>query len=342
MQKELKFAVLIDGDNAQPSLLNSVLKEIREGNPDSNRPSGEIAIKRIYGDWTTNNMNGWKGDLHNLGIRPIQQFRYDNNATDGALMMDAIEIIHLNPRINAFCIVSSDSDFYNLALRIRENGLYVLGIGNQQTKEVFRKACNDFVLTNNLPSASSLTSENINEKLTNSPNFDTVEKFLVNTFKSISISDTDWLTLSNFGKAIKSEDPGFDPRSYGHRNLISLIKSYQYFNVKPDKATPPNYTVQLNKIFNEQDHKIEGKIKKFISYYGFIEYDSRDYYFHISNILEHCRDIPLKKGLKVKFNVFKEPNPGAESTEEKNGKASEIEILENIIQPNKSLNPTAK
>lgn len=342
MQRELKFAVLIDGDNAQPSLLSSVLVEIKNGNSDANRPSGEIAIKRIYGDWTTNNMNGWKGDLHNLGIRPIQQFRYDNNATDGALMMDAIEIIHLNPRINAFCIVSSDSDFYNLALRIKENGLYVLGIGNKNTKDVFRKACNDFVFTNNLSSVSLFKYENISDELNNPQNFDTVEKFLENTFKSISTSDSDWLTLSSFGIAIKREDPGFDPRSYGHRNLMSLIKSYQLFNIKSDDAIPPNYSVQLNKKLYKQENKLEGNIKKIINYYGFIEHDSGDYFFNTSNILEHCRDIPLRKGLKVRFSVFKEPNPDAESTEEKNGKASEVEILDNFPQLNKELNMIAK
>lgn len=328
MRKDLKFAVLIDGDNARPSLLNSILKEIREGNQDSNRPPGEIAIKRIYGDWTTNNMNGWKGELHSFGIRPIQQFRYDNNATDGALMMDAIEIIHLNPRINAFCIVSSDSDFYNLALRIRENGLYVLGIGNQMTKDVFRKACNDFVFTNNLPSNITENTFQPNGKNSSHLNIDEVDKFLITTFKSITNSEKEWIKLGRFGQVIKNEDPGFDPRSYGHRNLISLINSYEHFETKPDGSTPPNYLVKLIKSKDCQDIKLEGIVKKFLNYYGFISHETGDYFFHISNILEKSRNIPMKKGLKVLFNVFQEPNPSSESSEEKNGKASEIEIID--------------
>ncbi|OGQ85633.1 MAG: hypothetical protein A2464_09535 [Deltaproteobacteria bacterium RIFOXYC2_FULL_48_10] len=328
MEKELKFAVLIDGDNAQPSLLESVLKEIRQGNSDSNRPVGEISIKRIYGDWTTDNMNGWKSDLHKLGIRPIQQFRYDNNATDGALMMDAIEIIHLNPRINAFCIVSSDSDFYNLSLRIRENGLYVLGIGNQQTKEVFRKACNDFVFTNNLPSIPAIdTGINHQTKPINPDAIDSVETFLVNTFKSISSSSSEWVSLSHLGKAIKNEDPGFDPRSYGHKNLYSLVGSYSCFTTQSDASTPPNYSIKISEEALKKVSKYEGLIKKFIHYFGFIEHETGDYYFHISNVNENSRSIQLKKGQKVRFNVFKPPNPEETSTDEKNGKASDIEII---------------
>ncbi len=313
-------------------MLESVLKEVRSGNPDANRPSGEIAIKRIYGDWTTNNMNGWKGDLLTHGVRPAQQFRYDNNATDGALMMDAIEIIHSNPRINAFCIVSSDSDFYNLALRIREYGLYVLGIGHHEiTKEVFRKSCNDFVFTNNLPTDQSSSVKNIerldSKNRQDSKEEDMVKVFLIDAFNSISSSDEDWISLSKLGNAIKNEDPGFDPRTYGHKNLLSLINSYNCFSTQSDASTPPNYSINLSGGKINANSKFEGVIKKFIYYYGFIEHESGDYYFHVSNVAEGSRSIQIKKGQKVLFNVFKLPNPEVTSTDEKNGKASEVEIV---------------
>jgi cold shock CspA family protein/uncharacterized LabA/DUF88 family protein len=327
MDGNLKFAVLIDGDNAQPSLLEAVLKEIKTGNNDSNRPGAEIAIKRIYGDWTTNNMNGWKNNLHSLGVRPVQQFRYDNNATDGALMMDAIDIIHLNPRINAFCIVSSDSDFYNLALRIRENGHYVLGIGTKQTKEVFRKACNDFVYTNNLSPTTKQYEETVQPKSSKSKAVDSVESFIKNVILSITSNEIEWVALGILGSALKSEDPGFDPRSFGHKNLISLIKSYDLFETKSDDATPPNYSVKLCETVKVEDKKLEGTIKKFISHFGFIEHESGDYYFHVSNIEKESRETKLRKGIKVVFNVFQEPNPTADDTDEKNGKASNITVI---------------
>jgi uncharacterized LabA/DUF88 family protein len=111
-----KYAVFIDGDNISASYFDSIMTEIVK--------DGEILIKRIYGDWTTSDMNSWKRKLFNTPIRIFQQFRFGSNATDNSIIMDAIELISQNKDINAFCIVSKDSDYYSLALRLRENGKY--------------------------------------------------------------------------------------------------------------------------------------------------------------------------------------------------------------------------
>ena len=118
-----KFAVLIDGDNAQASLLPQILAEVSK--------VGMITIKRIYGDWTTTNMNQWKESLHKYAIQPMQQFRYTTgkNATDSAMIIDAMDLLHSND-VQGFCIVSSDSDYTRLAIRIREQGLFVIGINS--------------------------------------------------------------------------------------------------------------------------------------------------------------------------------------------------------------------
>lgn len=115
-----KYAVFIDGDNISATYFDSIMTEVIK--------EGEILIKRIYGDWTTSDMNSWKQKLFNTPIRIFQQFRFGANATDNSIIMDAIELINQNKDINAFCIVSKDSDYYSLALRLRENGKYVLGI----------------------------------------------------------------------------------------------------------------------------------------------------------------------------------------------------------------------
>jgi len=141
--EQQKFAVLIDGDNAQASLLPEILTEVSK--------VGLITIKRIYGDWTTTNMNSWKESLHKHAIQPMQQFRYTvgKNATDSAMIIDAMDLLHTND-VDGFCIVSSDSDYTRLATRIREEGLFVIGVGEKKTPEAFRNACNQFIYCENL------------------------------------------------------------------------------------------------------------------------------------------------------------------------------------------------
>ena len=141
--EQQKFAVLIDGDNAQATLLPQILAEVSK--------SGLITIKRIYGDWTTATMNQWKGSLHNYAIQPIQQFRntVGKNATDSAMIIDAMDLLHDND-LRGFCIVSSDSDYTRLATRIREDGLFVIGVGEKKTPEAFVNACNQFIYSENL------------------------------------------------------------------------------------------------------------------------------------------------------------------------------------------------
>ena len=128
------IALLIDGDNAQPKLIDGVLAESAK--------YGEITTRRIYGDWTTPQMSSWKGCLHSYAIQPIQQFRYTTgkNATDSALIIDAMDLLHQGT-VGGFCIVSSDSDYTRLAMRIREQGLFVMGIGRSDTPKAFTNAC---------------------------------------------------------------------------------------------------------------------------------------------------------------------------------------------------------
>src|SRR5512136_790671 len=138
-----RIVLLIDGDNAQPSLIGKILTEAGK--------YGSVTIRRIYGDWTKANMSGWKETLNNYAIQPIQQFRYTigKNATDSALIIDAMDILH-SRLVDGFCVVSSDSDYPRLATRIREMGIFVMGIGKKKTPKAFVNACNIFIYTENL------------------------------------------------------------------------------------------------------------------------------------------------------------------------------------------------
>src|SRR5579871_7006904 len=135
--------MLIDGDNAQASLIGETLAEAGK--------YGLVTIRRVYGDWTTANMGGWKDTLQTHAIQPIQQFRYTvgKNATDSAMIIDAMDILY-TVNVDGFCLVSSDSDYTRLATRIREKSLFVMGIGKQLTPNAFVKACDIFVYTENL------------------------------------------------------------------------------------------------------------------------------------------------------------------------------------------------
>src|SRR4030066_1762034 len=135
-----KLAVLIDADNAQPSIIEGLLAEIAK--------YGTASVKRIYGDWTGPYLKGWKEVLLLYSIQPIPQFRYTvgKNSTAAAMIIDAMDLLYTN-RFDGFCIVSSDSDFTKLASRIREAGLVVYGFGEKKTPKAFLGACDKFVYT---------------------------------------------------------------------------------------------------------------------------------------------------------------------------------------------------
>jgi uncharacterized LabA/DUF88 family protein len=135
-----KLAVLIDADNAQPSIVDGLLSEIAK--------YGTANVKRIYGDWTLSGLKGWKEVLLEYSIQPIQQFGYTSgkNATDSALIIDAMDLLY-TAKFDGFCIVSSDSDFTKLASRIREAGLFVYGFGEEKTPKAFVSACDKFIFT---------------------------------------------------------------------------------------------------------------------------------------------------------------------------------------------------
>jgi hypothetical protein len=134
-----RLAVLIDTENADARRIESILTDVAA--------RGTASVKRAYGDWTTSRLTSWKDKLHKFAIQPIQQFRYTSgkNVSDGALIIDAMDLLH-SGKFDAFCLVSSDSDFIRLACRLRESGIMVYGFGEQKTPEPFRQACNQFVV----------------------------------------------------------------------------------------------------------------------------------------------------------------------------------------------------
>lgn len=218
----IKIALLIDGDNAQPSLIGGIITETAK--------YGSITIRRVYGDWTTANMAGWKNVLNNYAIQPIQQFRYTvgKNSTDSAMIIDAIDILHSN-LVGGFCLVSSDSDYTRLATRIRETGIFVMGIGKKKTPKAFVNACNIFIYTENLeprqPAPKGRGETKAPVVKSEKPKEIDPLPLLKGAFE-MTVQEDGWANLATIGFYLHQLDPSFDPRTYGFKQLSQIIKSY--------------------------------------------------------------------------------------------------------------------
>lgn len=226
---EQKMAVLIDADNVPYSSIKEMLEEVaRNGTP---------TIKRIYADWTKPNANGWKAVLLENAITPIQQYSYTSgkNSSDSALIIDAMDILY-SQQVDAFCIVSSDSDFTRLATRLRESGKKVMGIGEKKTPLPFITACDKFVYIEILKqkTAPSKSEEKQKENKKEMTPMNKVDKSLM-TFLKDSVSDladeTGWTFLGELGNFLIKKKRDFDPRNYGFQKLLPLIKSTNEFDV---------------------------------------------------------------------------------------------------------------
>ncbi len=245
--KDNKIALLIDGDNAQSKFMESMLAEAGK--------HGKVAVRRIYGNWTDNKLSSWKEQISKYSIRPIQKFAFvkGKNSTDTAMIIDAMDILH-SRKVNGFCIASSDSDYTGLAQRIREEGIFVMGIGEARiTTDAFVNACDMFVFTENLNAVTDapddkqkvknlkkvliksttvpttiipekkqmeITVDLPKNKITNKP-IDL--KILMNAFE-MAVDDNGLAYMGEIGVALRKIDPSFDSRTYGFASITSLFK----------------------------------------------------------------------------------------------------------------------
>jgi len=243
-----KLAVLIDADNAQASVIQELLAEVSR--------YGTATIKRAYGDWTTTNLKGWKDVLHKMAIQPIQQFSYTSgkNATDSALIIDAMDVLHDNT-VDGFCLVSSDSDFTRLATRIREAGLVVYGFGERKTPEPFVAACDKFIYTEILrtepvPEKDAAKVVSVPEAVSD---VRTLQPLLIAAIDA-NARDDGWASLGGVGSHIGKIDTAFDARNYGFKKLSELVRSLKYLEVKelplvrPDGVTVSNFQIRMKRV----------------------------------------------------------------------------------------------
>jgi uncharacterized LabA/DUF88 family protein len=246
-----RLAVLIDADNAQPSITEGLLAEVAK--------YGTAHVKRAYGDWTKSNLKGWKEQLLAQSIQPIQQFAYTRgkNATDAAMVIDAMDLLY-SGRFDGFCLVSSDSDFTRLAARLRESGLTVYGFGERKTPKPFVAACDKFIYTENLtftaqdeadeidepegdggtnggtgPAASvGAKARTVKRATTAQLKGDASLVTLLRNAVEAASDDDGWAALSEVGGIITKQRPDFDSRSYGYAKLSDLVEATTLFETE--------------------------------------------------------------------------------------------------------------
>ncbi|MEX1307644.1 MAG: NYN domain-containing protein [Eubacteriales bacterium] len=247
MENDRRLAVLIDADNVSSKYIKSILNEI------SNH--GTPTYKRIYGDWTTSNMSSWKNVLLDHSITPIQQYSYTKgkNATDASLIIDAMDILYTG-RVEGFCLVSSDSDFTRLASRLRESGMYVLGMGEEKTPKAFRDSCVQFKLLEALAQMDdNKNAPSGKQKSTYKAGSTTSEAKIIVAITDIvdkSSGDDGWANLGEVGSKLSKRYTDFDTRNYGYKKLSDFINSLKKFDIELRKA--PNAGGANNYIRNKK------------------------------------------------------------------------------------------
>lgn len=211
------YALLIDADNVSAKYIKPILTELSK--------YGNITYKRIYGDWTNTQHSSWKEELLKNSIMPIQQFSYTygKNATDSAMIIDAMDILYAND-VDGFCIVSSDSDFTRLVSRIRESGKMVIGMGENKTPEPFRKACDKFTILENLLSEQTIGTHA--EASGNGLSRERIEDEVIEMIQE-NQDDNKQTGLGEIGSRLVSLHPDFDVRSYGYNMLSKFLEEFK-------------------------------------------------------------------------------------------------------------------
>lgn len=247
MADEKRFAVLIDAENVSEKYIKFILDEISN--------DGVATIKRIYGDWTKPAMTSWKNVLLDNSITPIQQYSYTTgkNASDSAMIIDAMDILY-SGNIEGFCIVSSDSDFTRLASRVRESGMFVVGMGEKKTPNPFIAACNKFKYLEIL--AQDALPANHSDVMVQSisgldhTSLDAVRNTVLTIVEETS-DDDGWASLGDIGNILTKRYPDFDVRNYGYKKLTPFIKSLNIFEIRAVRGKDGH--VQLMFV-REKDH----------------------------------------------------------------------------------------
>jgi uncharacterized LabA/DUF88 family protein len=225
---QAKLAVLIDADNTKPAIIEGLLSEVAK--------YGIASVKRIYGDWTSNNLRSWKDRLLEYAVQPIQQFSYTSgkNATDSAMIIDAMDLLY-SEKLDGFCIVSSDSDFTRLAARLRESGRIVYGFGEKKTPRAFVSVCDKFIYTEILKDSHEEAEDEENRMPVKRKKEFKVDRKLLKLLRDAVddiAEESGWAYLGGVGQKINNRSTDFDPRNYGFKKLGDMFRAIPQFEIE--------------------------------------------------------------------------------------------------------------
>ena len=251
-----QVAVLIDGDNVPSAYVKEMMEEIAKyGNP---------TIKRIYGDFTKPHLKKWKAMLLTNAIVPVQQYAYTRgkNATDSAMIIDAMDILYTG-RVDSFCLVSSDSDFTRLAMRLREAGKMVIGMGERKTPEPFIVACDRFIYieilkpknnnTANKPKNAPANKSTKEQKDEIEPITPKLIRLLRTTIMDVA-DDDGWAFLGDVGSLLQKKQPNFDARNYGFQKLTPLMSQIDQIEIEPRESGRSRSKLIYVRVKNSETH----------------------------------------------------------------------------------------
>lgn len=256
MEKQDKIAVLIDAENVSTKYIKLIMDEVSD--------YGIATYKRVYGDFSSPGVMAWQDKLIEYAMMPVFQFNYTKgkNASDSALIIDAMDILY-SGKVNGFCLVTSDSDFTKLAIRLREAGMSVIGMGEKKTPPSLVAACESFKFLDLLYQENSKRTRNNKAQpakqegvrkeadepkkeeqeekagVNNIPTKEEVGVEIASIIESQSDED-EWINLSEIGNMLLKRIPGFDPRNYNYSKLGKLIKSYDFLEINTKRNPNPN------------------------------------------------------------------------------------------------------
>ena len=233
MQEAKRIALLIDCDNVSHTAIEGVLEELAK--------HGTVNVRHAHGDWNNPSLSGWVEKLHPHAIRPMQQFAYTRgkNATDSAMIIDAMDLLY-SKNVDAFALMTSDSDFTPLVLRILESGLPVYGFGAKKTPKPFVDSCAPFIYIENLMSVEADKADEVAappKKTKAQLRQNTSLVRLLRTAVEQAAGDDGWANMGQVGSYISNNNSSFSSINYGYRKISDLIKATELFKIELRNGT---------------------------------------------------------------------------------------------------------
>lgn len=323
-----KIAIFFDAENVSASKMPGIISFLSK--------KGDIIFQRAYADWSVESTKSWKTQLSEMPIVAIQQFHHSQEqAVDKAIMMDAIEMAIKHDDIGIFVLVASDNGYYSLALRLRELGRHVIGIGDKRKcKAIWVKSCNEFSYFEDLEETDGnllLQSDESDEQpdFSDLKNF-SLEKFLEHAFDlTPPYKDTDTVVLANMWASVLNQKSDFNVKKYGFKTPREMVESAEIFNVFVSEDKKTVFVEKRARRQKADGERRTGIIKRRIYNYCIITADDKsgDYFFYMKEMNAGFKDVTLEKGMRVDFLVVKEPDSGALLLRDRNGNATDVKIL---------------